>query len=155
MNASWNPATLNPRLNGTIDVSIAVDTGKGLITPIVRNADNLGLSEISAKVRDLATRAKENKLALEEFQGGTFTVSNLGMFGIQEFKAVINPPQSAILAVGAGVKEIIPLDEGKVGVSTKMVVTLSHDRRVVDEALASLFLSTFNHYVADPELLLL
>ena len=131
---------------------VAVATPAGLITPIVFDAAGKGLSVISAEVRDLATRAKDNKLKPEEFQGGTFTVSNLGMFGITEFSAVVNPPQACILAVGGGVNKLT-MDNGDVKQVTTMTSRLSSDRRVVDEPTAAAFLQAFAHYVAHPELL--
>jgi len=122
----------------------------------------LGLSEISEKMRDLAGRARDGKLSPEEFQGGTFCISNLGMFGIDEFTAIANPPQAAILAVGGGVRKIVPTtyvdgaeEQAKPSIRTIMTARLSSDRRVVDEATASLFMSAFRRYIQKPELLLL
>ena len=149
-NSSWDGTTSVP--NDQIDISVAVATPAGLITPIVFDAAGKGLSVISAEVRDLATRAKDNKLKPEEFQGGTFTVSNLGMFGITEFSAVVNPPQACILAVGGGVNKLT-MDNGDVKQVTTMTSRLSSDRRVVDEPTAAAFLQAFAHYVAHPELL--
>ncbi len=149
-------------MQGSIDISVAVATPAGLITPIMPNTDKLGLSQIAAKVRDLAGRARDGKLSPEEYQGGTFCISNLGMFGIDEFSAVINPPQAAILAVGGGSRRVVPTpyvdgaeEQAKPVIKTIMTARLSADRRVVDEATASLFLSAFNHYISKPELLLL
>ena len=147
-----------------IDISVAVATEAGLITPIIPNADKKGLMELSEKTRDLAKRARENKLKLEEFQGGSFTVSNLGMFGISDFTAVINLPQAAIMAVGAGepkvrVKADAEFDEaGTVSeqdleISTVVTVSLSCDRRIIDDATAGQFLQCFRHYLAKPKLL--
>uniref|UniRef100_A0A7S2RBN8 Dihydrolipoamide acetyltransferase component of pyruvate dehydrogenase complex n=1 Tax=Eucampia antarctica TaxID=49252 RepID=A0A7S2RBN8_9STRA len=140
-----------------IDVSIAVATPGGLITPIVPNTHTLGLHQISTKITDLATRARENKLKPEEYQGGTFCISNLGMFGITEFSAVINPPQAAILAVGGGIPTIVPSKDqkNKPQLQTLMTARLSADRSVVDEPTASLFLQIFRRYLTNPELLLL
>ena len=150
------------KLQDSVDINIAVATPTGLITPIVPNTDKLGLSEITDKVRDLAGRAREGKLAPEEYQGGTFCVSNLGMFGIDEFSAVINPPQAAILAVGGGSRRVVPTpyidgveEQPKPSIKTIMTARLSADRRVVDEATAALFMSAFKHYISKPELLLL
>ena len=150
------------QMSDTVDISVAVATPGGLITPIVPKTDSLGLGDISSKVKDLAGRAREGKLAPEEYQGGSFCISNLGMFGINEFSAVINPPQAAILAVGSGVKKVVPTvyDESKEvqdapGIKTVMTARLSADRRVVDEATVGLFLSAFRHYLQKPELLLL
>lgn len=162
VNASYDPKSGQVKLQPTIDVSVAVATPTGLITPIVPNTDQLGLSEITNKVRDLATRARDGKLSPQEYQGGTFCVSNLGMFGIDEFSAVINPPQAAILAVGGGSKRIVPTpyvdgaeEQPKPSIRTIMTGRLSADRRVVDEATVALFLSAFDHYISKPELLLL
>ena len=151
------------RMSPTVDISVAVATPGGLITPIVPNTDKLGLSDISSKVKDLATRAKDGKLAPEEYQGGSFCISNLGMFGINEFSAVINPPQAAILAVGGGVKKVVVstvYDENKEeqeqpGVRNVMSARLSADRRVVDEPTVGLFLSALKYYLNKPELLML
>ena len=167
VNATYDARTNPVSTHDTVDISVAVATPTGLITPIVPRTSPLGLSEISASVKDLATRARDGKLAPEEYQGGTFCISNLGMFGIAEFSAVINPPQAAILAVGGGVKTVVPGewidDEEKNAaqakrrptVKTLMTARLSADRRVVDEATAALFLSAMNKYLAKPELLVL
>lgn len=153
-NAQWKGD--RAELSSTVDISVAVATPSGLITPIVAGADGLGLTDISATVRDLATRAKDNKLQPHEFQGGTFTISNLGMFGIDEFSAVINPPQACIMAVGAGAKRVLPgIGGAKPRVATVMTARLSCDRRVVDEAIAAQFLQSFRHYMQSPSLLLL
>ncbi|MDO9002616.1 MAG: 2-oxo acid dehydrogenase subunit E2 [Aquabacterium sp.] len=159
--------------NATVDVSVAVATEGGLITPIVKGADTLGLLAINERVKDLAGRARANKLKPDEFQGGSFTISNLGMFGIDEFSAVINPPQACILAVGKGEKKVLaaPLgspfsldDEVVVTgdgsktcpepiVATVMTVMLSSDARVVDAAISAQFLQVFRHYIQNPTLL--
>jgi pyruvate dehydrogenase E2 component (dihydrolipoamide acetyltransferase) len=137
-----------------IDVSVAVAIDGGLITPIVRKADQKGLSTISAEMKDLASRAKAGKLKPEEFQGGGFSISNLGMFGVKDFMAVINPPQACIMAVGAGEKRpVVKGDEIKI--ATVMSVTLSTDHRVVDGALGAVFLQEFKRLVEDPLALLL
>ena len=161
-NGSYDPKTDTVKLQDSIDISIAVAIPNGLITPIVTNTDKLGLTEISDKVRDLAGRARDGKLAPEEYTGGTFCISNLGMFGIDEFTAIVNPPQAAILAVGGGVKRIVPTpyvdgaeEQAKPTIKTIMTARLSSDRRVIDEATASLFLLAFKHYINKPELLLL
>lgn len=151
-------ATGQWQFHDTIDVSVAVATPTGLITPIVFNTDKLGLAEITAKVKDLADRARQGKLAPHEYQGGTFSISNLGMFGIDEFSAVINPPQAAILAVGGGSRTIVPTPYGsgeKPQVKQLLTARLSADRRVVDEATAGLFLAAFRQYMNQPDLLLL
>jgi len=151
------------KMSNTVDISVAVATPGGLITPIVPLTDKLGLSEISLKVKDLATRARDGKLAPEEYQGGSFCISNLGMFGINEFSAVINPPQAAILAVGGGTKKVVvstPYDENaeeqiQPSVRTVMSARLSADRRVVDEPTVGLFLGALKYYLDKPELLML
>lgn len=153
-NAKWNKATSRPDLGSSVDISVAVATPNGLITPIVTDADKRGLSDISTKVKDLAGRAKEGKLKPEEYQGGSFSISNLGMFGITSFSAVINPPQACILAVGGGVPRVVP-GTAKPKVVTIVTVQLSGDRRVVDEALASQFLKVFQSYLSNPKTMML
>lgn len=155
-------STSHVTLPPTIDISVAVATPTGLITPILPNTDTLGLTEISAAIKDLAGRAREGKLQPEEYQGGSFCISNLGMFGINEFSAVINPPQAAILAVGGGVKRVVvgspwvDGEEGGVpGVKSVMTARLSADRRVVDEPTVALYLAALRFYMNKPELLLL
>ncbi|KAK3581580.1 hypothetical protein CHS0354_031929 [Potamilus streckersoni] len=146
VNSLWNGEAI--QMSSTVDISVAVATSQGLITPIVKNAAYLGIDEISLTVKDLATRARDNKLQLHEFQGGSFTISNLGMFGISEFSAVINPPQTAIMAVGSS---RLTLDEdGKP--QTRMTATLSYDSRVLDEAEASEFLEVFRDFMENPNL---
>ena len=131
------------------DISVAVATPNGLITPIVKAAETKGLKEISAEVKDLATRARDGKLKPEEFQGGTFSVSNLGMYGIKEFDAIINPPQACILAVGAGSKQ--PYVSGNdVKIGTFMNCTLSVDHRAVDGAVGAEFLQFLKRYIENP-----
>lgn len=137
----------------SIDIAVAVATPGGLITPIVREADRKGLSTISNEMRELAARAREGKLKPEEFQGGSFSISNLGMYGIREFAAVINPPQACILAVGAGEKRAIVKDD-QLAVATMMTCTLSVDHRVVDGALGAEFLQEFKKLIEDPLALL-
>lgn len=141
----------------SVDIAVAVATPNGLITPIVTGADRRGCADINATVKDLAGRAKENKLMPEEYQGGSFSISNLGMFGIASFSAVINPPQACILAVGAGIQRMIPPtgDSTEPSVGTFLNVQLSADRRVVDEALAATFLEVFESYLSNPKNLLL
>jgi pyruvate dehydrogenase E2 component (dihydrolipoamide acetyltransferase) len=139
-----------------IHVSVAVATPTGLITPIVTHTDQRGLAQISDTVKDLAQRAREGKLAPSEYQGGTFSISNLGMFGITEFSAVINfPPQAAILAVGGGVPTIVPTTNGKPRIRSLMTARLSAHRGLIDEPTSALFLQTFSHYFTKPQLLLL
>ena len=153
-NASWVDGVL--RQYESADVSVAVAIEDGLVTPIVRNADGKGLAEISAEVRELAgrARAKPMGLAPEEYQGGTFSVSNLGMYGIKEFAAIINPPQSMILAVGTAEQRPVVKD-GALAVATMMSCTLSVDHRVVDGALGATFLQAFKGLIEDPLTMLL
>lgn len=137
-----------------VDISMAVAIDGGLITPVVRNADKLGLAELSRVTKDLALRAREGRLAPEEYAGGGFTISNLGMFGVREFAAVINPPQSAILAVGAGEQRAVVKD-GALAVATVMSVTLSADHRIVDGALGAQWLQAFKGFIENPVTMLL
>jgi len=151
-NASFSEEGL--RFYKWADVSIAVAIDGGLITPIIRRADGKGLAEISSEMKELAGRARDGKLMPEEYQGGTFSVSNLGMFGIKHFEAVINPPQGAILAVGAGEQRPVVKD-GALAVATVMSCTLSVDHRVVDGALGAQFLAAFKQLIEDPMQMLL
>jgi pyruvate dehydrogenase E2 component (dihydrolipoamide acetyltransferase) len=137
-----------------VDISIAVAIPDGLITPIIRKADGLGLAAISNAMKDLGARAKAGKLKPEEFQGGGFSISNLGMFGIPQFSAIINPPQSAILAIGAGEQRAV-VKKGELAVATVMTVTLSCDHRVVDGALGAEFLGTVKAIIEEPLSLML
>jgi len=131
-----------------------VATPMGLITPVVKSAEEKGLAAISAEMKDLAGRAREGKLAPEEYQGGTFTVSNLGMFGVKDFAAIINPPQGCILAVGAGEQRPVVKD-GALAVATVMSCTLSVDHRVVDGAVGAEFLAAFKTLIECPAAMLL
>ncbi|MFK7840151.1 MAG: pyruvate dehydrogenase complex dihydrolipoamide acetyltransferase, partial [Bdellovibrionales bacterium] len=131
------------------DISVAVATPNGLITPIVRNAEAKGLRAISGEVKDLAGRAREGKLKPEEFQGGSFSISNLGMFGVKEFAAILNPPQSCILAVGAG-QQVPKVVNGDIKIQTVMNVTLSTDHRSVDGAVGAEWLQHFKQYIENP-----
>jgi len=137
-----------------VDISVAVAIPGGLITPIIKDADKKGLVDISNTMKDLAARAKDGKLKPEEFQGGTFSISNLGMFGIKDFAAVINPPQGCILAVGAGEQRPV-VKNGALAIATVMSCTLSVDHRVVDGAVGAEFLSAFKKIVEDPLAMLL
>jgi pyruvate dehydrogenase E2 component (dihydrolipoamide acetyltransferase) len=137
-----------------VDISVAVAIPDGLITPIIRKADQLGLAAISRNMKDLGARAKAGKLKPEEFQGGGFSISNLGMFGTPEFSAIINPPQSAILAVGAGEKRAVVKNDA-LAIATMMTCTLSCDHRVVDGALGAEFMATLKGIVEDPLSLML
>ncbi len=146
-NASWTEDEMIQY--GAVDVSVAVATDRGLITPIVRNADMKGLAQIASEMKDLAARAKVGKLKLDEFQGGGFTISNLGMFGVKDFAAIINPPQAMILAVGAGEERVVAR-KGQMVVRTMMNCTLAVDHRVVDGALGAQYLQTLRSYVEQP-----
>jgi pyruvate dehydrogenase E2 component (dihydrolipoamide acetyltransferase) len=137
-----------------VDISIAVSIPDGLITPIIRRADQKGLAAISNEMKDLAARARTGKLKLEEFQGGGFSISNMGMYGVSEFAAVINPPQAAILAVAAGQQRPVVRD-GALAVATVMTCTLSVDHRVVDGALGAEWLAAFKAIVEEPLSLML
>ncbi|HEY6433485.1 MAG TPA: pyruvate dehydrogenase complex dihydrolipoamide acetyltransferase [Acetobacteraceae bacterium] len=137
-----------------VDISIAVSIPDGLITPIVRKADQKGLAAISNEMKDLIARAKSGKLKPEEFQGGGFSISNMGMYGVSEFAAVINPPQAAILAVAAGQQRAV-VKNGQIVVATMMTCTLSVDHRVVDGALGAEWLAAFKSVVEDPLSLML
>ncbi|HJZ15220.1 MAG TPA: pyruvate dehydrogenase complex dihydrolipoamide acetyltransferase [Stellaceae bacterium] len=151
-NASWSDEAI--LLWDTVDIAVAVALEDGLITPIVKNADRKGLAEIANETKDLATRARAGKLKLEEFQGGTFSISNLGMFGVRDFAAVINPPHGGILAVGAGEQRPI-VKNGALAIATVMSCTLSCDHRAVDGAVGAQFLAAFKKLVEDPLTMLL
>jgi len=146
-NASWAEEGILRYKN--VDVSVAVATPSGLITPIVKQADGKNLASISTEMKDLATRAKDGKLKPEEFMGGGFTISNLGMFGIKNFQAIINPPQGCILAVGAGEPRAVVKD-GQLAIATIMSCTLSVDHRVVDGAVGAEFLAAFKKLIEKP-----
>ncbi len=132
------------------DVAVAVAVEGGLFTPVLRDADKKSLSTLSAEMKDLASRAKTKKLAPHEYQGGSFAISNLGMMGIENFDAVINPPHGSILAVGAGIKKPVVLADGTIGVATVMSMTLSVDHRVIDGALGAEFLKALVEYLENP-----
>ena len=132
------------------DVAVAVAIEGGLFTPVLRDAEQKSLSALSAQMKDLATRARDRKLSPEEYQGGSFAISNLGMFGIDNFDAVINPPHGAILAVGAGVKKPVVNEDGELAVATVMSVTLSVDHRVIDGALGAELLTAIKDNLENP-----
>ena len=136
------------------DVAVAVAIEGGLFTPVLRNAEMKSLSALSAEMKDLATRARDRKLAPEEYQGGTFAISNLGMFGIENFDAVINPPHGAILAVGAGLKKPVVGADGELTVATVMSVTLSVDHRVIDGAMGADLLGQIVENLENPMVML-
>ena len=132
------------------DVAVAVAIEGGLFTPVLKDADKKSLSTLSSEMKDLATRARDKKLAPHEYQGGSFAISNLGMFGIDNFDAVINPPHGAILAVGAGVKKPVVAEDGSLSVATVMSVTLSVDHRVIDGALGAQLLQAIVDGLENP-----
>ncbi len=151
-NASWSDEAI--LLWDSVDIAVAVALDDGLITPIVKAADRKGLAAIANETKDLVERARAGKLKLEEFQGGTFSISNLGMYGVREFAAVINPPHGGILAVGAGQQRPVVKD-GALTVATVMSCTLSCDHRAVDGAVGAQFLAAFKRLVEDPLTMLL
>ena len=146
-NASWGDDGI--KLYKSADISVAVALEDGLITPVIRGAERKGLATISRQMKELAGRAREGKLMPEEYMGGTFSLSNLGMFGIKDFAAVINPPQGCILAIGAGAPRPVVRD-GALAVASVMSCTLSVDHRAVDGAVGAEFLATFKKLVEDP-----
>ena len=151
-NASWTDEAILRYAHADIAVAVAVEGG--LITPIVRAAEVKGLATIAAETKDLAERARTRKLKPEEYQGGTFTISNLGMFGIRQFAAVINPPHGGILAVGAGDQRPV-VKNGALAVATVMTVTLSADHRVIDGAVGAGLLAAFKRLIEEPLTMLL
>ena len=151
-NVSWQDDVIHQYLNS--DISVAVATPTGLITPIIKRAEEKGLREISDEMKELAGRAREGKLKPEEFQGGCFSISNLGMFGVKDFAAIVNPPQSCILAVGAG-EQMPKVVNGELKVQTVMNVTLSTDHRTVDGAVGAQWLQYFKQYIENPVTMLL
>lgn len=152
VNSGFNSATNSLIRFKTIDISVAVSIQGGLITPIVRHADFKSLGEISDEIKGLVARAKEGKLESHEYKGGSFTVSNLGMYGVSEFAAIINPPQAAILAV-SGVLEVPVVRKGHIVPGLEMTVTLSADHRVIDGVAAAEFLKTLQKYLENPAIL--
>ena len=153
MNASWHGDYI--RQYGSVDMSIAVQTERGLFVPVVRAAHAKGLGTISQEIRELAGRAKEGKLHPSEMSGGTFSISNLGMFGVKQFSAVINPPQAGILAVGAPRDEVVMTPDGGFRTAPLVSVTLSADHRVVDGVAGARWLQAFKKYMEDPVTMLL
>jgi len=151
VNASWTGETI--RFFDRVHIGVAVAVDEGLITPVIRDADRKGVTEISAEVKELAGRAREKKLKPEEYTGSTFSISNLGMFGIEEFTAVINPPEAAILAVGAVTDKVVAVD-GEMQIRPRMRMTLSCDHRVIDGATGAQFLATLKAYLEDPTLMI-
>jgi len=146
-NASYTPEGIAMHHNADVSMAVAIDGG--LITPIIRKAETKGLAQIATESKDLAKRARERKLKPEEFQGGTFSVSNLGMFGIKQFTSIINEPQGCIMSVGAGEQRAVVKD-GQIVPATVMTVTLTCDHRVVDGATGARFLQAFKPLIEDP-----
>jgi pyruvate dehydrogenase E2 component (dihydrolipoamide acetyltransferase) len=146
-NASWTDSDI--LLFDHADISVAVATDNGLITPVIKAAEGKSLPDISREMKELGTRARAGKLKPEEYQGGTFSISNLGMYGISDFAAIINPPQACILAVGAGEQRPVVRD-GKIEIATLMTCTLSVDHRAVDGAVGAEFLGAFKALIEDP-----
>jgi len=148
VNSSWNEQAI--RLHRDVDIAVAVAAPDGLMTPIVRKADTKNLSAIATEMRQLAARARTRKLRPEEFQGGGFSISNLGMHGVRQFTSIINPPQVAILAVGAAEARPV-VDRGKLAIATVMTCTLSCDHRVLDGSVGAEFLNCFRALLARPD----
>lgn len=154
-NSSWQGTFI--RQYDAVDMSVAVATDSGLITPIVFRADTKGLATINQEVKELAEKARSGTLQPHEFQGGTFTISNLGMYGIKNFSAIINPPQSCILAIGGSQNKLVLDEDSSKGFRTTAVmsVTLSCDHRVVDGAIGALWLAEFRKFMENPEMMLI
>ncbi len=152
VNSSWMGDVI--QLHGDINIAVAVAVDEGLLTPVIRHSDQKGLRDISIETKDFAERAKSKKLQPEDWEGSTFTVSNLGMFGIEEFTAVINPPNAAILAIGA-IRDVPVVEDGQVVPGKRMKVTLSSDHRLVDGATAAEFLNTVRSLLENPSSMLL
>ncbi|MHB1162747.1 MAG: dihydrolipoamide acetyltransferase family protein, partial [Chloroflexota bacterium] len=146
-NASWIDGGI--QRNATVNLGMAAAMNEGLIVPVIPSADRLGLGEIARKRKDLVERARAGRLTLPDLEGGTFTLSNLGMFGIDQFQAIVNPPQAAILAVGRIKDRVVPVD-GQVGVKPTMFMTLSVDHRVMDGAEGAKFLARIVELLEQP-----
>ena len=147
VNASWGDEAITQ--HGEVHIGVAVSTPEGLITPVIRNADRKSVTDIAAEIRALAEKAKNRKLRPEEYQGSTFTISNLGAWGIEEFTAIINPPNVAILAIGAASSQAVVVDK-QVVIRDRMKVTMSCDHRVVDGAAGAEYLRTLRQYIEQP-----
>jgi len=154
VNSSWMEKEGEMRRYRDVHVAVAVAIDEGLVTPVIRNADIKGLAEISANVRELAGKARDRTLGLDEMQGSTFTTSNLGVLGIDNFTAIINPPNACILAIGT-IRDVPVVRHGTVVPGKLMTVTLSCDHRVVDGATGARFLGTVKHYLEEPTTMLL
>ncbi|MCB0884704.1 MAG: 2-oxo acid dehydrogenase subunit E2, partial [Propionibacteriaceae bacterium] len=152
-NAVWNGESI--RRYSTVDISVAVSTPVGLVTPVVRGVEKLGMSALATTTKELIERARDGKLKQKEIEGGSFSISNLGMYGVRDFCAIINPPQSAILAVGAAEQRPVVTDDGALDVATVMTMTLSSDHRVIDGSLAAEFMQALKTRLENPVLLAL
>ncbi len=152
INASWLEDTI--RKHGSVHVAVAVAVEEGLLTPVIRNTDQKGIQQISAETKELARKARDKELQPQDWEGSTFSVSNLGMFGIDEFTAIINPPNACILAVGA-IRDVPVVEDGEVVPGKRMKVTLSSDHRIVDGAKAAEFLNTLRGLIENPMNMLL
>jgi len=146
-NASWTDSDILLHKHAHISVAVAIDGG--LITPVIRFSEQKGITDISAEVKELATRARAGELQPEEYSGGTFSISNLGMYGINQFAAIVNPPEGAILAVGA-TQERAVVNDGEISVKKMMTLTLSCDHRVVDGAVGAEFMSALKKHIECP-----
>ena len=151
-NSVWSEDSILRYKHSDIGVAVAVEGG--LFTPVIRNAETKSLSTISAEMKDLAARARDRKLQPHEYQGGAASISNLGMYGVREFSAIINPPQSTMLAIGTGQRRPVELPDGAVGFATMMTATLSCDHRVVDGVLGAQLLAAFKAVIEKPIVLL-
>ena len=147
-NATWSDDAI--RQYAHADISVAVSIEAGLITPVIRGVDRLSVSELSVAIQDVAQRAREGRLKQQEIEGGAFSVSNLGMYGVSEFSAIINPPQAGILAVGAASRRPVVADDGTLEVASVMTVTLSADHRVIDGAIAASWLAALTKRIENP-----
>ncbi len=152
-NSGFNAANQSTILFKTIDISVAVSIKDGLITPIIRHADYKNVGEISLEIKELAARAREGKLQPQEYKGGSFTISNMGMFGVTEFSAIVNPPQAAILAVGT-IEDCVRIKDERVIPGKKMQLTVSVDHRVLDGTDAAKWIKTMQKYLENPALIL-
>ena len=138
------------RLSSQINIGIATATPEGLVAPVIHNADNLSVGEIARRRQELVERADANKLRPDDISGGTFTISNLGMYNVDAFNAILNPPQAAILAVGRIAERVVPVD-GQPAVRQRMVLTLTCDHRVVDGMRAAQFLDDLARFIEEPQ----
>ena len=154
VNGSYMEAEGEIRLHRAVHIAVAVAVDEGLVTPVIRHADRKGLSQIAEETRSLATKARDKALQPEDYAGSTFTTSNLGMFGIDEFSAIINPPNAAILAIGA-IREVPVVRDGALAMGKRMTISLSCDHRIVDGAVGAAFLNAVQGYLEDPLTMLL